>query len=104
MSKVNSEEKNALNISLNIDQNTDQLKKLRFHPYYYQGRKGTLITENRKKVKIVKIEKNEFELILTLSINKSTDKIELKCFWDQINFDYYSISNSKDWKITFSKK
>lgn len=104
MSKTHSDEPMLFD-NLNVSQNSTQLKKLRFHPYYYQGRKGSLyLDDKRSNIKIVKIDKNDEELVLTVTSKKSAKKIELRSFWDQIEFDYYSICNLKDWRILFSKK
>jgi hypothetical protein len=77
----------------------------RFHPYYYQGRKGTLFNFGKRiGIKITKIEKRDDYLVLTLSERKSDEKINLQSFWNQIEFDYYSIRSSEGWVIKFSKK
>lgn len=101
MSKSHSENKFSLNYSENP---SNHIIKLRFHPYYYQGRKGSYYkSDKRTSVKITKIEKTEDELILTITGRKNDDKIILKSYWDQISFDYYHIS-CPDWKINFPKK
>ena len=82
-----------------------QVKKLRFHPYYYQGRKGSFYkSDKRVGVKITKIEKKDEELVLLISGKLDDNKIELKCSWKDIEFDYYTISCPRQWKIKFSKK
>ena len=103
MSKTHPEETIQFN-NLKVN-NSTHLKKLRFHPYYYQGRKGSLyLDEKRTIIKIAKIDKKDEKLILTLSGKKTGNRIELKCFWDDLEFDYYSIQNPHTWKIIFPKK
>ena len=85
------------------DQNTIQTKKLRFHPYYYQGRKGSYYkSDKRISIKITKVEKSDDELQLTIS-GRQKNKIQLKAYWDQVVFDYYSIY-CPTWKINFPRK
>lgn len=85
------------------DQSTSQTKKLRFHPYYYQGRKGSYyLSDKRTSVKVTKIEKNDDELVLTIT-GRQKDKIQLKGYWEDIEFDYYSIS-CPSWKVNFPRK
>ncbi len=100
MSKVNTDE------HLVFDDQKPLVKKLRFHPYYYQGRKGSYYNHSGKRVniKIVKIEKNENELILTITGKFENKKVELRCPWSNLEFDYYSIRCLQDWKIRFAKK
>jgi len=103
MSKSHPEEQLAVDHLKTI--NNSHLKKLRFHPYYYQGRKGSLYIEDKRSiVKITKIDKQDEELVLTLSGKKHDNRLQLKCYWDNIEFDYYSIKNTPTWKIVFPKK
>lgn len=102
MSKSNIDE----NILFNDLNNNSQVKKLRFHPYYYQGRKGSYYNSlgKRVNVKVVKIEKSEIELVLTITGNLENHKLKLRSSWTDLEFDYYSIRCMQDWKIKFTKK
>jgi len=104
MSKTYPNENSVVD-SISSSQDNIQLKKLRFHPYYYQARRGSLYIDNkRSNIKITKIEKADSELILTLIGKKSDQKVILKGFWEDVTFDYYSISHVHKWKISFPKK
>ena len=102
---INTKENQEIVFDRSEKQQTPTVKKLRFHPYYYQGRKGSYYNSDGKRtnIKIVKIEKNEQDLILTITVKLEDTRLELKSSWENIEFDYYSIRNTH-WKIKFTKK
>lgn len=104
MSKTKIED-NVLFDDFDKNQNP-MVKKLRFHPYYYQGRKGSYYNSDGKRfnVKIVKVEKNDDELILTITGKSTENRLELQSSWEDVEFDYYSIRCLQNWKLKFSKK
>ena len=100
MSKAKTDEK------LVFESKDSLVKKLRFHPYYYQGRRGSYYDKFGKRVaiKIVRIDKDDEELILTITGKFEDKKMELRCPWIDLEFDYYGIRCLQDWKIKFAKK
>lgn len=104
MSKTKIEEKVLFD---NFDnRQSPMVKKLRFHPYYYQGRKCSYYNSEGKRfnVKIVKVEKNDDDLILTIAGKSAENRLELQSLWENVEFDYYSIHCSQNWILKFSKK
>lgn len=89
-----------------FESNNTLQKRIRFHPYYYQGRRGSYYDQLGKRItiKIVRIDKDEQELILTITGKFENKKMELRCPWVDLEFDYYTIRCLQDWKIRFAKK
>ena len=84
----------------------DTGKQHRFHPSYYQSRRGSFISmddpEKRVPIRIQKLQKNQDYLTLFL-VKKSGERFNLSVNWHQIDFDYFEIK-SIDWLIKLSKK
>jgi len=84
----------------------DTGKHHRFHPSYYQSRKGSFISkddpENRVPIRIQKLQKKQDCVSIYLA-KKSGERINLSVNWHEIDFDYFEIK-SNDWLIKLSKK
>jgi hypothetical protein len=81
-------------------------KRLRFHPSYYQSRRGSFVTNNkhdqRIPIRIQKIQKNREDVVLFLA-KKTGERFELTSDWSKLDFDYFEIK-SPSWIIKLSKK
>lgn len=83
-------------------------KRLRFHPTYYQSRKGSFFTgtdEERRSVKVQSLDKTSEGVEIRLADKKSGEQIEITSEWRSLEFDYYVIQNeSEGWMLKLSRR
>ena len=85
----------------------EQVKRLRFHPYYYMGRKGIFYDKKGKRfqIKIVKLYKDISNLEIYFQERKRLgQKFKVSIKWENVDFDYYTIKTINEGLFKFSQK